>query len=154
MQLPHVDCFCLPLGLSNQNVHACFNGCLLGASVGPSACVSAETIPPSSGPPTSILCPSSGLTTSTVTPCSTAYVIFLRFSSNLCHTQKEKKTVHKIPKKNSRARAHKEQDDALGTTRRSISSTTLKTHRPLYFLICGRKLAKGTGSPTLKTTKP
>ncbi len=67
---------------------------------------------------------------------------------------KEKKPVQKIPKKNSRGRAHKEQDGALDTTRSSISSTTLKTHRALYLLICGRKLAEGTGSPTLKTTKP
>jgi len=97
MELPQATCFCLPLGLSNQNVHACSSGCFLGASAGRSAWVSTDTISPSSTPPCSVLCPSSGLT-------STSAILFSLLFSNFSQSAQKEFSFRKQtnpPKKKS-----------------------------------------------------
>lgn len=160
MELPHATCFCLPLGLSNQNVHACSSGCFLGASAGRSAWVSTDTISPSSTPPCSVLCPSSGLA-------STSAILFSLLFSNFSQSSQKEFSFRKQtnPPKNkilkegrSLTRVFKCNSDAPEKNTRSKNSAPSEnvndTDLGIAVAQCGHVLGKEKGSQSLKPPNP
>ncbi len=159
MELPHATCFCLPLGLSNQNVHACSSGCFLGASAGRSAWVSTDTISPSSTPPCSVLCPSSGLASTSAILFSLLFSNFSQSSQTEFSSRKQKIPPKKNPQRRSiSCKSIQAQQWCAGKKTHAQSSAPSEnvndTDLGIAVAQCGHVLVKEKGSQSLKPPNP